>query len=111
MAILATVCTPNRFGPCFQIRAVEVVAWALCTFLRLPDKPEKCLICSVALGGDADTFGALTVALAGARHGTPWIPSRWYDNLENDPGIGSDSLVQTAKSLARLDLLEVAGPV
>jgi len=35
------------------------------------------------LGGDADTIGAMTGAIAGAHWGIEAIPQRWQDKLEN----------------------------
>lgn len=52
-------------------------------------------------GGDTDTIGAMAGALASALHGRSWIPSRWYDNIENGPG-GRDQIVQVARRLASL---------
>ncbi|MDY0165244.1 MAG: hypothetical protein RBS80_01790 [Thermoguttaceae bacterium] len=39
--------------------------------------------------------------LAGSLHGRSWIPTRWYDNIENGPG-GRDQIVQVARRLASL---------
>jgi ADP-ribosyl-[dinitrogen reductase] hydrolase len=33
----------------------------------------------VNLGGDADTIGAITGAVAGARHGPESLPTEWLD--------------------------------
>ena len=35
----------------------------------------------IALGGDADTNGAVTGALLGALHGASALPSGWLDSL------------------------------
>jgi len=40
---------------------------------------------AVSLGGDTDTIGAMTGAIAGALHGVEAIPAEWYDALENSP--------------------------
>ena len=42
---------------------------------------EQALISAVNLGGDADTVGAVTGALAGAKWGASAIPKRWLDPL------------------------------
>jgi hypothetical protein len=46
-------------------------------------------------------------ALAGALHGTDWIPGSWYADLENRLG-GRDVVVDVAKRLAQLDCADVA---
>ena len=35
------------------------------------------------LGGDTDTIGAMTGAIAGALQGVEAIPAEWYEELEN----------------------------
>jgi ADP-ribosyl-[dinitrogen reductase] hydrolase len=47
------------------------------------DSFEQALITAVNQGGDADTVGALTGALAGAYWGVDSIPIRWLDRLQN----------------------------
>lgn len=101
---LERVCIPNQFGARFQIRGSEALACALWCFINHPDDPEECVIRAANLGGDADTVAAMAGALAGALHGFAWIPTRWYDAMENDAGIGRDYLVDMAKRLSRLDL-------
>lgn len=101
---LAAVCTPNDFGPQFQIHAAEAVASALWAFAHHPHDPEACIVHAVGLGGDCDTVGALAGSLGGALHGSAWTPLRWFDPLENRPGVGRDHLVELARGLARLDL-------
>jgi ADP-ribosyl-[dinitrogen reductase] hydrolase len=53
----------------------------------------------VGFGGDTDTIGAMAGALAGALHGTAWLPARWYDNVE-----GRDEIVELAQRLARVEV-------
>jgi len=55
------------------------------------------------MGGDADTIGAITGALLGALYGTHWIPTRWFNNIENGP-YGRDYTIDLAKQLSMLDL-------
>ncbi len=43
---------------------------------------EEALVTAVDLGGDADTVGACTGALAGAWYGSGAIPERWLSHLE-----------------------------
>lgn len=44
---------------------------------------EESVIQAVNMGGDADTIGAITGALAGARWGRDAIPKRWTDSLRD----------------------------
>jgi poly(ADP-ribose) glycohydrolase ARH3 len=102
--LLAAVCTPNEYGEQFQIHAAEAVACALWAFACSPHDPEEVIIRAAGLGGDTDTVAAMAGALAGALHGSPWMPRRWFDPMENQPGIGRDYLIEVARQLARLDL-------
>lgn len=85
------------------IRASEAVAAALWAFLRYGSTPEECVIRAVNFGGDTDTIGAMAGALVGARHGTAWIPSRWYEFIENGKH-GRDETVALACKLAQLNI-------
>jgi poly(ADP-ribose) glycohydrolase ARH3 len=102
--LLSAVCTPNEYGEQFQIHAGDAVACALWAFACSPHQPEECLIRAVCLGGDTDTIGTMAGALAGALHGTSWMPCRWFDQMENGPGVGRDFLIGVAGQLAKLDL-------
>lgn len=104
---LDMVCTPNEFGEQFQIHAAEAVACALWAFVNEWSRPEVCVIRAVMLGGDTDTVGAMVGALTGALHGMDWIPNRWYQAMENQPGIGRDYLMDVGRQLGALDLLSV----
>jgi poly(ADP-ribose) glycohydrolase ARH3 len=106
--LLSAVCTPNEYGEQFQIHAAEAVACALWAFACSPHQPEECLIRAVGLGGDTDTIGTMAGALAGALHGRSWMPCRWFDQMENAPGVGRDYLVGVARQLAKLDLRSVS---
>jgi poly(ADP-ribose) glycohydrolase ARH3 len=44
---------------------------------------EQAVTFAVRCGGDTDTLGAMTGALAGAAYGATSIPARWLDALEN----------------------------
>jgi len=57
---------------------------------------EEAVLSAVNLGGDADTVGACTGALAGAYWGLDRIPGRWKQQLEEYPKI-----VALATDLAR----------
>jgi ADP-ribosylglycohydrolase len=41
------------------------------------------VIYAVSLGGDADTIGSMTGAMAGACYGIEGIPSQWRETVEN----------------------------
>jgi poly(ADP-ribose) glycohydrolase ARH3 len=49
---------------------------------------EEALVYAVSLGGDTDTIGAMTGAIAGAYWGMEGIPGRWKNKLENKKYIG-----------------------
>jgi ADP-ribosyl-[dinitrogen reductase] hydrolase len=55
---------------------------------------EQAVLSAINLGGDADTVGACTGALAGAYWGLDAIPARWRRDLE-----GYDGLVRLAERL------------
>jgi ADP-ribosyl-[dinitrogen reductase] hydrolase len=61
--------------------ALASLAIALAAFFNADDF-EQGLTWAVNLGGDADSDGAVTGALLGARLGTAAIPARWLDALE-----------------------------
>ena len=46
------------------------------------DTPERALVDVVNMGRDADTVGAVTGAVVGARFGAEGLPDRWLDDLE-----------------------------
>ena len=68
---------------------------------------EEAVLQAVNLGGDADTVGAITGALAGARWGASAIPSRWLEGLANREGLiaRADALVGGSKGTAACDSL------
>lgn len=63
------------------------------------DTAEDAIIASVNRGGDTDTLGAVTGALAGARFGADALPDRWLDTLEY-----RDDLQLFAQALATTDV-------
>lgn len=67
------------------IEAHESVPAALYSFLANPHGFADAVRYSVLLGGDADTIGAMTGAIAGAYHGASAIPAAWLAALENGP--------------------------
>jgi ADP-ribosyl-[dinitrogen reductase] hydrolase len=76
--------------------ALASIAIALAAFFNADDF-EGGLVWAVNLGGDADTNGAVTGALLGARFGAESIPRRWYEALE-----GKDELEGVGRQLASL---------
>jgi poly(ADP-ribose) glycohydrolase ARH3 len=64
-------------------RVIRSQPTALYSFLSHPESFEEAVVYAVNLGGDTDTIGAMTGALAGAFHGASSIPQRWLDVLEN----------------------------
>ncbi len=50
------------------------------------------------MGGDTDTIGSMTGALAGAYHGTRFFPADLIKSLENDEA-GCDYVIYLAEKL------------
>lgn len=59
---------------------------------------ESAVVAAVNMGGDTDTVGAVTGALAGARFGTDTIPDRWLAEIPEHT-----ELVALAEKLAALN--------
>jgi poly(ADP-ribose) glycohydrolase ARH3 len=55
---------------------------SLYCFLKHPCDLESAVLCAINSGGDTDTVGAMTGALAGTLNGAQAIPSRWLVELE-----------------------------
>lgn len=64
------------------VEAFNSVPSAIYSFLANPNF-EQAVIYAVSLGGDTDTIGAMTGAIAGAYWGIEAIPKRWRNKLEN----------------------------
>jgi len=62
--------------------SLESVPTAIYAFLSTGDF-KSAVIYAVSLGGDADTIGAMTGAIAGACYGIEGIPSQWRETVEN----------------------------
>jgi len=62
--------------------SLESVPTAIYTFLSTRSF-KSAVIYAVSLGGDADTIGAMTGAIAGACYGIEGIPSQWRETVEN----------------------------
>lgn len=69
------------------IEAFNSIPTAIYSFLSQRDF-ESSLIYAVSLGGDADTIGAMTGAIAGAYSGVEGIPPGWRESVENGGEIG-----------------------
>lgn len=80
------------------LRASHSVSFALWCFLAHADDPEEAMVRAVNAGGDTDTIGAMTGALAGAFHGASSLPARWVEPLENG-GRGRDYVLGLADRL------------
>lgn len=65
------------------IEAHLSVPAALYAFVSHPDSFAEAVLYAVRLGGDSDTIGAMTGAIAGAFHGAEAIPPNWLEALEN----------------------------
>jgi len=63
----------------FVLDTMTAAFWALLNH----DSLEETIVAAVALGGDADTTGAVTGALAGAMYGIDAIPDRWLSLLQH----------------------------
>ena len=67
---------------------LESVPTAIYAFLSHRDF-KSAVIYAVSLGGDADSIGAMTGALAGACYGIEGIPSQWRETVENRDLLGA----------------------
>lgn len=63
------------------------------------DTAEEAIVTAVNRGGDADTVGAVTGALAGARFGADALPGRWLDTIQY-----RDELATLGRTLATTDI-------
>lgn len=74
----------------FAVHTLEAALWCVST----TNSFEAALIAAVNLGDDADTVGAVTGQLAGARYGLAEIPGRWLETL-----VQQDRIRDLAKQL------------
>jgi poly(ADP-ribose) glycohydrolase ARH3 len=91
--------TLSRVFPCDDT-AVGSVPAALCAFL-LTSSFEDAVIAAVNCGGQTDTLGALTGALAGAFYGFRAIPERLLAGLANESR-GRDHVTKLGRKLGEL---------
>lgn len=89
----------DQYNPDPSLDSVLCSHAALYSFMHAKS-PEIAILSAVNLGGDADTVGACTGALAGAYWGLDDLPGRWRSGLER-----YDELVQLAERVweARVD--------
>lgn len=62
------------------------------------DDAEEAIVNAVNGGGDTDTIGAITGAIAGARFGADQLPDRWLSELD-----GADELRHLGRKLAEFE--------
>lgn len=89
----------SRVFPC-DGSAVGTVPAAIAAFL-LSDSFEEAVTAAVNCGGDTDTLGAMTGALAGAFYGAKAIPERLTKNLANEKR-GRDHVLALGVKLGEL---------
>jgi len=65
------------------VAAFDSVPAAVYSFLSFPGSFRDAVLNAVSLGGDTDTIGAMTGAIAGAYLGSGNIPPEWTEKLEN----------------------------
>jgi ADP-ribosyl-[dinitrogen reductase] hydrolase len=77
----------------YVVDTLRIAVWAMLAHNSF----EEAVIAAVNLGGDADTQGAVTGALAGARWGYDAIPQHWLQPLKE-----RDELIKLADRLLEL---------
>lgn len=80
-----------------DVSAAEAVPPAMGAFLAA-ESAEQAIILAVSLGGDTDTIGAMTGALAGAYWGLEALPAAWLAGLENREA-GRDAALQLCQHI------------
>ncbi|WP_240643463.1 ADP-ribosylglycohydrolase family protein [Paracoccus siganidrum] len=84
----------------FVLDTIEAALWAI----ERTDSFEAALIHAVNLGVDADTVGAVTGQIAGARYGLSSIPARWLELLVQRERIEAVARSLLAKSTSEQDI-------
>jgi len=64
------------------VEALNSVPTAIYCFAKHHESYAKAVLYAISLGGDTDTIGAMTGAIAGAYHGIENIPNAWKQKLE-----------------------------
>jgi len=72
-----------------SVEAFNSVPTAIFCFAKKHEEYAKAVLYAVRLGGDADTIGAMSGAIAGAYHGEEGIIESWKQNLEKGSYIKS----------------------
>jgi poly(ADP-ribose) glycohydrolase ARH3 len=81
-----------------DVSAMGAVPPAIASFLLTKTFKESVIV-AVNCGGDTDTMGAMSGAIAGAYYGYSQIPEQWLLPLENE-GKGRDYILSLAERLA-----------
>jgi poly(ADP-ribose) glycohydrolase ARH3 len=79
-------------------RSFNSVPTAVYSFLAHPNNFVEAVTYAINLGGDTDTLGAMTGAIAGSYHGLNSIPQKWLDKLENGEK-GRDYVIELGEKL------------
>ena len=88
-----------------DVSALGAVPPAIASFLLTRGFKES-VVAAVNCGGDTDTLGAMSGAIAGAYYGYSHIPSHWLIPLENE-GKGRDYIITLAERLADLKVRNI----
>jgi ADP-ribosyl-[dinitrogen reductase] hydrolase len=92
---------PDRLGDA-QLQTTGYVVHTLQTALHdalTADTAEEAIVTAVNRGGDTDTVGAVTGAIAGARFGAETLPARWLETVDY-----RDDLTLLARALVTTDI-------
>ncbi len=84
-----------------EVTALRSVPASIYCFLKFNGDFKKSVSEAVSLGGDTDTIGAMTGALAGAHLGVNAIPAEWLDALENGEK-GRDYVMELGRRLYKI---------
>ena len=77
----------------------ESVMWSVYAFLSSPEDYWQAVCTALAVGGDVDTTGAMTGAIAGARSGLGLLPMTFVSRLTDQGTWGYAELAELAKNL------------
>jgi poly(ADP-ribose) glycohydrolase ARH3 len=90
-----------------DVSAIGAVPPAIASFLMTRGFKESVVV-AVNCGGDTDTLGAMSGAIAGAYYGHSQIPRQWLIPLENE-GRGRDYILSLAERLADCKIRSIEG--
>jgi len=88
-----------------DVSAIGAVPPAIASFLLTQGFRESVVV-AVNCGGDTDTLGAMSGAIAGAYYGYSHIPRQWLMPLENE-GKGRDYILSLAERLAECKVRDI----